>query len=211
MMEFGSKEEWKNYCFNTHKIYLKNKYFMGWLRQKKVDVFDCSELGKDKAGMVKKTIENVLRTYSKGFIVQLKRNNLNFATKNGFIDGTKVLKMVKKTRKRCSASIFLANKRAKSGKNILKFGDALTYVSDGITIFTFDPSVKYPKRFFREVIAHEIYHLLGLNIHHYDAKVKGYGRLPRCIMEYNAPSEVLCQKCKNGLLSFWEGIKNATS
>lgn len=58
--------------------------------------------------------------------------------------------MVKKSRKKdkkCIACIFLVNKRVKSNVGLLKFGDALTYVSDGITIFTFDPSIKYPNKF----------------------------------------------------------------
>ena len=212
MMKFSSISEWKEYCFSNHKAYLKNKYFMGWISHKKVDIFDSSSLKKDEVRKIKKSIANALKLCSKGFSVRLSRKtNMNFAIKNGCIDGTKVLKTVKSSRRgKYSASIFLASQKPKSGKIILKFGDALTYVSEGVTIFTFDPYVKYPKKFFNGVIAHEIYHLLGLNSHHFDTKVKGYGKLPECIMEYNAPSERLCRKCKDGLLSFWEGIRHAT-
>lgn len=208
MIKFNSKEEWKDYCFNNHKAYLKNKYFRGWLKQKRVDIFDYSELKQEEIRMIKKTIANALKICGKGFNVKLnKSTELNF--NNGNIDGAKVLKWVKKSRKgKHSASIFLVNKKAKSGKDVLRFGDALTYVKDGVTIFTFNPSAKYPRRFFNEVIAHEIYHLLGFNIHHFDTKVKGYGKFSRCIMEYNAPSEHLCNKCRDGLLSFWRGLEH---
>ncbi|MBI2660291.1 hypothetical protein HYX07_03965 [Candidatus Woesearchaeota archaeon] len=210
-MRLNSINEWKKYCFNNHKIYLKNKYFMGWLRQKKVDIFNCSELKNEEIMLIKNTIRRALSFFGKGKIRLSKTANLDFAIKNGKIDGTQILDMAKKSGNRRSASIFLINKRVKTGKDILEFGDALTYVSDGVTIFTFDPKVKYPKRFFKDEVAHEVYHLLGLNVHHPDTKVMGYGKLPRCIMEYNAPSEKLCRKCKDGLSSFLEGIKNATN
>lgn len=137
---------------------------------------------------------------------------LDFALDYGSLDGAKILEMVKKSRimdKKCSAYIFLVNVKAKSGREALKFGDALTYVSDGIIVFTFDPLVTYQKQFFRSVIAHEVYHLLGLNIHHNEADVEGYGKLAECVMGHNAPSEQLCRKCRDGLLSFWEGIEHA--
>ena len=212
MMRFSSKEGWKNYCCNTHKSYVKNKYFSCWIKQKKVDIFDCSGLKKKELGLITMTIKNALKLCCKGFEIRL--NNvldMGFAVKNGNIEGVKILNTVKKSRKKsksCSANIFLMNKRVKSETSLLKFGDALTYVSDGVTIFTFDTKVRYPHSFFRNAIAHEIYHLLGFNIHHYDTEVEDYGKLSTCIMEYNAPSGILCQKCKDGLMSFWEGVKD---
>src|SRR3989338_10302929 len=99
MMEFSSKEEWKNYCFNSHKTYLRSKYFRCWLRQKKVDIFDCSELKKEEIKMVKMAIANALKLCGKGFNIRLNKGPyLNFAIKNGNIDGAKVLKMVKSSR-----------------------------------------------------------------------------------------------------------------
>ncbi|MBI3035698.1 hypothetical protein HYY71_05240 [Candidatus Woesearchaeota archaeon] len=211
--KFNSIREWKDYCHDTHKSYLKNEYFTRWIEEKKIDVFDCSKLEKKEIGMITMAIENALKLCSRSFKIRLNKGlDLDFAISGGCINGAKILNMAKKMRNgSCSASVFLANKRAKSGKKILEFGDALTYVSDGVTIFTFDPNIKYPKRFFKEVIAHEVFHLLGLNMHHYDTKVNGYVKLPKCIMEYNAPAEHLCPKCKDGLLSFWEGMKNAKS
>ncbi|MBI2658370.1 hypothetical protein HYX08_06795 [Candidatus Woesearchaeota archaeon] len=215
-MRFKSISEWKNYCFNTHKAYLKNRYFSCWIKQKKVDIFNYTSLEKGALQDIKKSVEGALRL-CKGSskVTMLTRNpsELNFAVKNSILIGKDIMKMVKKSRKKdksCSARIFLANKRA-AGNGLLRFGDALTYVSDGMTIFTFDPSVKYPKRFFRDEVKHEIYHLLGLNAYHEDTEVKGYGKLSKCNMEYNAPSEILCQKCRDGLMSFWEGVKNAKS
>ena len=210
MMRFNSKEGWKNYCYNTHKSYLKNEYFRRWIKEKTVDVFNCSKLKKNDIKLITMAIGNVLKLCGRGFKIRLNEGiNLDFAIRDGHINGAKILEKVKKSRsgKRCSATIFLVNKIAKSGKNVFKFGDALTYVSDGITIFTFNPSVKYPNGFFKTAVAHEMYHLLGLNVHHEDTEVSGYAKV-KCIMEYNAPTEFLCQKCKDGLLSFWEGVKN---
>lgn len=215
MMRFNSTQEWKDYCFSNHKTYLKNKYFRCWIKQKKVDIFNCTTLEKGALQNIKKSVESALRLCkgsSKVMMFTRKPNELDFAVKNSILIGKDMLKMVKKSRKEgksCRACIFLVNKRA-AGKELLKFGDALTYVSDGIAIFTFNPSIKYPKRFFRDEVKHEVCHLLGLNAHHEDTEVEGYEKLSKCIMEYNAPSEKLCQKCKEGLLSFWEGIEYAT-
>lgn len=216
MMRFNSAQEWKNYCFSTHKSYTQNKYFRCWSRKKRIDILNCAALKNNDLQKIKKSVENALKLCGPEFKISIANHSLNeldFAVEKGNLVGSRILGMVKKTRKKgksCNACIFLVNKRTKSGKNMLKFGDALTYVSDGVAIFTFDPSAKYPKKFFKAEVAHEIYHLLGLNIHHYDTEVEGYGKLSRCIMEYNAPSERLCRKCRDGLLSFWEGIKNAT-
>jgi len=216
MMRFSSISEWKKYCFNTHKTYLKNKYFSCWIRGKKVDVFNHTTLKKSALQNIKKSVESALRLCkgsSKVMMFTRKSNELDFAIKNNTLIGKDMLKMVKKSRKEgksCRACIFLVNKRV-AGKELLKFGDALTYVSDGTAIFTFNQSIKYPKRFFRDEVKHEVYHLLGLNAHHEDTQVEGYKNLAPCNMEYNAPSEILCRKCKDGLNSFWEGIKNATN
>lgn len=215
MMKFDSVGEWKNYCFNTHKKYLKNRYFRCWLRKKRIDIFDYTNLNKKDADQIRKTTENVLKlcnSESKIRLFKRKFSELGFAVQNGSLSGKKILEMAKKSRiknRNCNANIFLVNSRARSGKDALKFGDAMTYVSDGVIIFTFDPSVKYPKKFFKSEVAHEICHLLGLNAHHHGTKVEGYGKEAKCVMDYNAPSEILCHKCKDGLLSFWEGIAYA--
>ena len=214
--KFNSIKEWKNYCFNNHKAYLKNKYFRCWIKEKRIDIFNYTTLEKSNLQNIKKSIENALRLCNGNFKVKMfthKPNELDFAIKNNILIGKDMLKMVKKSRKNgkiCSASIFLVNKRVQSGNVLLEFGDALTYVSDGITIFTFDPSIKYNMRFFKDEVAHEIYHLMGLNIHHFDTEVQGYGKFSKCLMEYNAPSGRLCNKCMDGLLSFWEGVKYAS-
>ncbi|MDP3765197.1 MAG: hypothetical protein Q8R04_01680 [Nanoarchaeota archaeon] len=216
MMKFSSTEEWKDYCFSTRKSYTKNKYFCCWSRKKRTDILNCATLKNNDLQNIKKSVENALKLCGPEFKISIANHSLHeldFAVEKGNLIGSRILGMVKKTRKKdksCNARIFLVNKRAMSDTSLLEFGDALTYVSDGVTIFTFDPSVKYPKKFFKAEVAHEVYHLLGLNIHHYNTQVEGYGKLSRCIMEYNAPSEKLCQKCEDGLLSFWEGVKHAT-
>ena len=216
MIRFSSMKEWKNYCFTTHKNYIRNKYFMCWNKEKNINIFNYALLSEDDANQIKKSMENALRLCSKDFKIKMfKRrfDELNFAVKDGKLIGRKILDMVKQSRirgKSCNACIFLVNKRVESDAALLEFGDALTFVSDGVMIFTFDPSIKYPKAFFGNEITHETCHLLGLNVHHEDTEVEGYGKQSKCVMGYNAPAEKLCQKCKDGLLSFWQGIKYAT-
>lgn len=215
MMKFNSIDEWKDYCFNTNKDYLKNQYFKCWIKKKQIDIFNYTKLDEEHINEIKKAVENAFTLCNLGFKIKLanrRLKELHFALDYGSLNGAKILEIAKESRirdKKCSANIFLVNVKAKSGREILKFGDALTYVSDGIIIFTFNPLVRYTKKFFRSVIAHEVYHLLGLNIHHNESYVEGYGKLAKCVMEHNAPSEQLCRKCKDGLISFLEGIDHA--
>lgn len=215
MMKFNSITQWKNYCFNTHKKYIKNRYFASWVEGKNIDIFNYTTLRKEEVKHIKISIEKALKLCGPDFKIRLLKrqfHELDSAVKNGSLVGSKILRMVKNSRKMdksCNACIFLVNKRVKSNIELLEFGDALTYVSDGVIIFTFDRSIKYPKAFFRNEVAHETYHLLGLNVHHQEAEVEGYGKQAKCVMEYNAPSEKLCQKCKDGLQSFWKGVRYA--
>ena len=216
MIKFNSIEQWKVYCFNTHKSYVKNKYFVSWLKEKRIDIFNCSTLQEKEVGYITQAIKNAVKIIDNNFEINLSKCNedkLNFAISKGKLVGSKLLSTVKKSRrinKISKACIFLINKRVKSGQELLKFGDALTYVSDGVTIFTLNPSIKYPLSFYKNEVKHEMCHLLGLNIHHEDTEVEEYGKASKCLMEYNAPSEKICQKCKDGLNSFWKGVEYAT-
>ena len=127
------------------------------------------------------------------------------------IKSSDILKMTLKKRKEShkeQANIFIFKNPIKSSNAIIKDGEALTYVSEGIVIFTFEAFKKYSHNFLRCRAKHEALHLLGLNSHHEDIKVKGYKYNTLCNMNYNAPTQNLCKKCKDGLLSFWEGVKD---
>ncbi|MBI2647227.1 hypothetical protein HYW99_02010, partial [Candidatus Woesearchaeota archaeon] len=155
MIKFISKEQWKTYCFDNHKKYIKNKYFSCWIKEKRIDIFNHTKLTKEEVKNIKNSIKKALRhcgTNSKIRLFKLQFHEMDFAVKSGNMIGSKMLGMVRQSRKRnksCNACIFLVNKRVKSDGTLLEFGDALTYVSDGTIIFTFDPSIKYPMRFFR--------------------------------------------------------------
>ena len=216
MIRFNSIREWKSYCFNTHRKYLNNVYFTKWIKEKIIYIFNHSNLRNENIKQVKRGIEKAIALIGLHFKLKCpnyKFYNLRLIVENGNIIGDKMLKMVTSTRKRnnnCYASIFVVDKPIKSLDAVLKHGEALTYVSEGITLFTFDPLKKSSLKFLRDRAMHETFHLLGLNVHHEETKVQGYKQLVPCNMEYNAPSSHLCRKCKDALKSFWQGIEYAT-
>ena len=216
LTEFKSMKEWKNYCFSTHRKYLNNVYFTKWIKEKIIYIFNHSNLRNENIKQVKRGIEKAIALIGLHFKLKCpnyKFYNLSLTVENGNIIGDKMLKMVASTRKRnnnCYASIFVVDKPIKSPDAVLNYGEALTYVSEGITIFTFDPFNKYSLKFLRDRAMHETFHLLGLNVHHEGTKIQGYQQSVSCNMENNAPSGYLCRKCKDGLQSFWKGIEYAT-
>ncbi|MBI2656290.1 hypothetical protein HYX03_00950 [Candidatus Woesearchaeota archaeon] len=129
------------------------------------------------------------------------------------INSKKLLKMAIEKRKKNhkeQANVFIFNNPIKSPSAVIKDGEALTYVSEGITIFSFDAFKKYPCNFLRRRAKHEVLHMLGLNTHHEDTKVRGYNNEVPCVMKYNAPVMNACGKCKDALACFWKGIEYAT-
>ena len=216
MIKFKSISEWKDYCFSTHKRYINNAYFENWIKEKSICIFNYSNLKNEYIKCIKSGIEKAIDLIGLHFRVKYpkyKFYDLSQSVEDGNIAGKGILKMVAAERKKRHnryASIFIVDKPVKSQGAVLNYGEALTYVSEGITIFTFDPLKKYSSKFLRERAMHETFHLLGLNVHHGETKVQGYKQQIPCNMEYNAPSSLLCRKCKDALTSFWKGIEYAT-
>lgn len=211
---FNSIREWKSYCFNTHSSYLKNQHFREWINKKEIYIFNFSNLKNDSVKAITLGINNAIKIAKLHFKI---KNSERFTFQANFsaseINSNKILKMIMEERKQNhkeNANIFIFNNPIKSLSAIIKDGEALTYVSEGITIFSFDAFQKYHYNFLMRRAKHEALHLLGLNSHHEDTKVKGYKHKVICNMNYNAPTQRLCLKCKDGLISFWRGIEYAT-
>ncbi len=214
--KFDSIKEWKDYCFNTHSSYLKNLHFRKWINKKEIFIFNFSNLGKEGVKCVKSGIEDAIKAARLHFNIhygnKYKLKKIK-ASKNRILNSARLLKMIVKKRKenkKENADIFIFNNPIKSLDATIKDGEALTYVSEGIMIFTFNAGKKYPYRFLRQRAKHEALHLLGLNVHHDDTKVNGYNHDALCNMQYNAPTMNLCIKCRDALVSFWKGIEYAT-
>jgi len=215
-MKFKSVREWKNYCFNTHRPYTNNAYFRDWVKEKIICIFDYSRLRKEEIRNVKTGMENAIALIGLHLRVKYpkyKFYNLSLAVEGGNIASKVISKMVTAERRKSHnryASIFIVDKPIKSPDAVLKYGEALTYVPEGVAIFAFDPLKRYSPEFLRNRAMHETFHLLGLNAHHEKTRVKGYKQQVSCNMKYNAPSGRLCKKCKDALKSFWKGIEYAT-
>lgn len=213
--KFGSIKEWKDYCFNTHVLYLKNPHFNKWIKEKNISIFNLSALLKKDEDCIRAGVEDAIRVAQLQFRIHLENDyTIRKAANppNGIINSADILKMAFKRRKenkKDSAYIFIFCKPIKSPGALIQDGEALTYVSEGIIMLTFNASRKYPRSFLRRRAKHEALHMLGLNTHHEATKVKGYKHDASCVMEYNAPAINICAKCSDALQSFWEGIKYA--
>ena len=212
--KFNSIKEWKNCCFNTHNIYIKNSHFKKWIHTKNIHLFNLSNLARTDVNYIKFGIEDAIKTARLNFRINYpKSKNLkkNTISKNKIISSIELLKMViEKRKENQNANILIFNNPIKSLNATIKDGEALTYVSEGVMVFTFDTSSKYSHNFLRRRAKHEALHLLGLNSHHEDIKVSDYKYNTLCNMNYNAPTMHLCEKCKTALISFWKVIEHAT-
>lgn len=214
--KFGSISEWKDYCLNTHSLYLKNKHFRKWINEKEICIFNFSNLRKEHIKHIKFGIEDAVKLGALHFNVHCcngAKIGKIIGINNKKIDGSKLLKMIIKERKKHRkehADILIVNNPVKSSNIVIRDGEALTYVSEGVMIFTFGASQRYPSDFLRRRAKHEALHMLGLNVHHEDTKVIGYKYGDSCVMEYNAPTINACKKCRDALKSFWKGVEYAT-
>ena len=214
--KFNSIKEWRNYCFNTHSSYLKNKHFRKWINGKEIFIFNFSNLSKNSIRHIKSGIEDAIKLGKLHFKVRYANHGkFGKVVRNNSkkINSNKLLKMIVEERKgnhKEHADVFILNSQIQSPNAVIKNGEALTYVPEGVIMFTFDVSKKYPYKFLRRRAKHEALHMLGLNAHHGDTEVKGYDYNAACIMQYNAPAMRVCGKCRDALLYFWKGIKYAT-
>lgn len=210
--KFGSIQEWKNYSFSNHRLYFKNKHFRKWISQKGIYIFNFSNLRKDSIKHVKSGIEDAVKLAKLHFKAHYGDSaafGISIKIDNKKINSDKLLKMVLEKRKRSDkghAIVFIFNNPIESSGAIIRDGEALTYVSEGVTLFSFDASKKYPDNFLRRRAKHEALHLLGLNFHHEDTRVRGYNQDAVCNIKYNAPAAHVCAKCKEALVYFWKGV-----
>ena len=170
-------------------------------------------MGKNELKFIKAGVEDAIRLGKLHFKVN-HCSNPSLRIEAGTIKSDKLLKSIVRMRAKNTkehADILIVDKPVQSSKTLIKDGEALTYVSEGIMILTFDSKRKYPHEFLRKRAKHEALHMLGLNSHHEDTEVTGFNNKINCIMRYNAPTSNLCGKCKTALKSFWEGIRYATN
>ena len=212
---FNSIQEWKDYCFSNHSLYLKNRHFRKWIGKKEICIFNFSNLSKNGLRCIKLGIEDAIKIAKLHFKIRYGDHaKLGEIIKINHekINSVKLLKMIIKKRKEGGeehANVCILKNQIVSADVVIRDGEALTFVSEGVILFTFDAFKTYSSKFLRRRAKHEALHMLGLNIHHEDTKVIGY-KDAMCIMKYNAPTIHICEKCKDALKSFWSGIKYAT-
>lgn len=87
-----------------------------------------------------------------------------------------------------------------------------TRFSDGSMVISLHGNRQGHTESLRCLAKHEAGHLLGYQLHCDEnyAKVTGYPIARYCLMHYEYPSPRICQKCKDAIVSFWEGIQEKT-
>ena len=215
---FSSAQDWKKYCFGMPGKYFKIIHFKNWTASKKIHIINFSNLKESKLKCIEYGIKEAIGLTGLKFeIIRIKNKKdykkfVDACVDGGKISSKKLLKGAIKKRKYGGvdcADIFILNYPIYSNGVIIRDGEALSFVPEGVSMFTFDSKINYPNSFLKKRAKHESLHLLGLNAHHEDTKVKGYKQDVLCNMLYNAPSEFLCAKCKNAIVSFWRGVENA--
>jgi hypothetical protein len=66
--------------------------------------------------------------------------------------------------------------------------------------------------YIEHIARHETVHLLGYEMHcdtarNFNADVEDHPHDPECLMNWSVPSGNICEKDKEAVLSFWEGIR----
>ena len=64
--------------------------------------------------------------------------------------------------------------------------------------------VRVNKEFLSRLGRHEGTHLLGLNMHHDESRVRGYTEPPDCNMYWRCSGTDTCDKCMDALKSYWK-------
>lgn len=214
---FGSKMEWEEHCRSSSANYLKLPHFRKWIKSGKIHIIDFSGLGSSGISFLRSGLKEAIALTGKKFKIIEAKNKKNYRVffdsciSKNTLASKKLLRKAMNDRKRRNrecADIFITKCRIKSNHDTIKDGEALTFIKEGIVMFSFDENVKYPKSFLKRRGKHEAFHLFGLNAHHEAIRVHGYRNDRPCIMRYNAPVDRICPKCHAGIQSFWSGLRD---
>ena len=105
------------------------------------------------------------------------------------------------------AEILLTDKILRAG------GDKLARAEfrEGYVVMPIQNATMNDLRLMREIMMHEIVHLLGAFFHHEEYDVTGYGDSQRCLMnssiDITDPVGVICDRCKDAVSAFWYGLE----
>lgn len=78
----------------------------------------------------------------------------------------------------------------------------------GTAIFALGNGRQNNTRYLRNVAKHEAGHLFGYMLHHEDVQIPELDS-ENCVMEWDCPTEYLCDKCFNGMNAFWVELEEA--
>ena len=89
-----------------------------------------------------------------------------------------------------------------------------TKFNPGLMVISIPGNILKSRKFLFNLGKHEAGHLFGFDSHHkelsVDMLVKGYPEVAECSMEWACLTSVICDECKDPLISFWQGVEKQT-
>lgn len=185
-----------------------------WYKTKKIEIIAETGIKTETIELVKQTIEAVI--YQIFFNNSL--FNVSVSTKNVdayiqyFVDNKDMInddKFVVNTYKS-----LIRQKKYHAVIFITKHGFFNDYISwgrsafnDGCMILALSGNRQENQEFLGSVVRHESVHLLGSPAHCDDLReVEGYSYNRCCNMHSHVPSEIICEKCKDLVRLWWQGL-----
>lgn len=185
-----------------------------WHTTRNIEIVAQSGISAATIDMVKKSIE--ARLYQIFFDNSLFRMNVStkniddyikyFVDSKNEIDDKKFARSTYKSliqQNRPRAAVFLTrsfflNDHASWGRAAFE---------DGCMILALPENRQNNLKFLSDVVGHEMGHLLGFPDHcDTFGEVDGYKYSPKCNMHYSVPSGCLCEKCKDFIRTWWQGL-----
>lgn len=126
-----------------------------------------------------------------------------YATKNGRVDTEILTTLLVTSRHAPYADVVLTPHFLTAGTQ--HWGEST--FTRGTMILALPQQRQTSLGFLKNLAKHEAMHLSGYHFHHETQKVEGYEEPQDCAAYWRASTNYLCDKCKDALKSFWEGIK----
>ncbi|MBS3113665.1 hypothetical protein J4448_01060 [Candidatus Woesearchaeota archaeon] len=211
----NSPQDWKNYWRIVGK-YDKTK----WYEEKEIRVYRMPNVNASVLPIVISGIKELLDELGLDFDIR------NFGTHPSIIQQVNLSTMT--DGKLNTSKLFLIQfdedwrKNEKGGKQHADVVIVNQYLADsdsfwGGTIFQYGGmaiSVLNQRQrnlnFIKNVAKHETAHLLGLGYHHDQINVRGYPSVRDCLTFHRCSSLIICQRCRDAIVAFWEGIQEGT-
>lgn len=106
------------------------------------------------------------------------------------------------------ADVVIIDKPLAPGRGEVNWGE--TTYREGAFLLSLIGNHQNQLEFITNISIHEAGHLLGYDTHHTEYKVRGYEDNTSCVMNWESSTRSLCNKCRDAIVAFWEGVEQRT-